>query len=138
VSRFGGAVRSPERETAAAPGADLYLGHAGGTDGAEPRGSRCDGVDIAQAALELAPFEQRVRARGTKQPVGRAQRIKRGGMAVTRDQLNQRSRDRLEARLAGALGLADGAADQQSGGVDLGRGLSDVVADRLALDRTGP
>jgi hypothetical protein len=57
-------------------------------------------------------------------------------MAVTRDQLNQRSRNRLDARLAGALDLADGAADQQPCGVDLGRRLGDIVADRLALDRT--
>jgi hypothetical protein len=32
-------------------------------------------------------------------------------MTVTRDQLDQRSRDRLDARFASALDLADGAAD---------------------------
>ena len=58
-------------------------------------------------------------------------------MAVTRDQLDQRSRDWLDARLTGALDLADGAADQQPCGVDPGRRLGDIVADRLALDRTG-
>jgi hypothetical protein len=116
----------------------LYLGRAGGAgDGAQPGGSRCNGVDIAQAALELVPFEQHLRAGGTEQPVGRAQRIKSGEMTVTRDQLDERSRDRLDARLAGALDLSDGAADQQPCGVDLGRRLGDVVADRLALDGAG-
>src|SRR6516164_10564876 len=89
----------------------LYLGRAGGTgDSAQPGGSRCDGVDIAQAALELVSFEQHLRAGGAEQPVGRAQRIMSGEMAVTRDQLDQRSRDWLDARLTGALDLADGAA----------------------------
>jgi hypothetical protein len=96
-----------------APRPNLYLGRAGGTgDGTQPGGSRCDGLDIAQATLELVPFEQHLRAGGTEQPVGRAQRIKSGEMTVTRDQLDQRLRDRLDARLAGALDLADGAADQ--------------------------
>jgi hypothetical protein len=116
----------------------LHLGRTGGTgDGTQPGGSRCDGVDIAQAALEFVAFEQHVRAGGPEQPVGRAQRIKSGEMTVTRDQLNERSRDRFDARLAGALDLADGAADQQPCGVDLGRRLGDIVADRRALDRTG-
>ena len=48
-----------------------------------------------------------------------------------------RARDRLDARLVGALDLADGAADQQPCGVDLGRRLGEIVADGLALDRTG-
>ena len=93
-------------------------------------------MNIAQAALELVPFEQHVRAGGTEQAVGRAQRMKSGEVTVTRDQLDQCSRDRLDARLAGALDLADGAADQQPCGVDLGRRLGDIVADRLAPDRT--
>jgi hypothetical protein len=58
-------------------------------------------VDIAQAALELVSFEQHLRAGGTQQPVGRAQRIKRSEMTVTRDEHNERSRDRRDARLAG-------------------------------------
>jgi hypothetical protein len=58
-----------------APRPDLPLGRDGGTgDGTEPGGSQSDGVDIAQAALELVAFEQHVRAGGWKQPVGRAQR----------------------------------------------------------------
>ena len=48
-----------------------------------------------------------------------------------------RARDRLDARLVGALDLADGAAAQQPCGVDLGRRFGDIVADRLALDGAG-
>ena len=48
-----------------------------------------------------------------------------------------RARDRLDARLVGALDLADGAAAQQPCGVDLGRRLGDIVADRLGLDGAG-
>ena len=57
-------------------------------------------MDIAQAAVELVPFEQHLRAGGTEQPVGRAQRLKSVEMTVARDQLDQRSRDRLDVRLA--------------------------------------
>jgi hypothetical protein len=49
---------------------------AGPAGSTQPGGSRRDGVDIAQAALELVPFEQHLRAGGTEQPVGRASRIK--------------------------------------------------------------
>ena len=55
---------------------DLHLGRAGGTvDGTQQGGSRRDGLDIAQATLELVPFEQYLRAGGTERPVGRAQRL---------------------------------------------------------------
>jgi hypothetical protein len=72
---------------------DLHLGRAGGTvDGTQQGGSRRDGLDIAQATLELVPFEQYLRAGGTEQPFDRAQRIKRGEMTVARDQLDAGAR----------------------------------------------
>jgi hypothetical protein len=124
------------------PQLDLHLGRASRTgDGTQPSDSRCDWLDIARAALELFPFEQHLRAGGTEQPVGRAQRIKSGEMTIARDQIDQRSRHRLDARLAGALDLADGAADQQPAASTLGvaSGISWRIASRsTALVRPTP
>ena len=97
-------------------------------------------MSIAQAALQLVAFEQRLRTGGTEQPVCRAQRIKRGEMAVTGDELTFTvlRKDPLDRGLTGT-GAGKVTAAATEGTMRLSRSDAHVIREaRFSLARVAP